>query len=160
MTETQPDTVTFRALTPEDSEVNYRIYFSTRQEELEKTGWSEEEKERFIRSQFQLQQTQYVQYYSGAEFNLMLFNGTPAGRLFLHETASEIRIMDIAVLPPFRNKGIGTAVLSDIISEAQRRGKRVSIHVEINNRAKGLYERLGFTLSELRGMYYLMEYIP
>jgi ribosomal protein S18 acetylase RimI-like enzyme len=150
----------FHPITPGDAEVNYRIYYSTREEELRKSGWTEEEKEKFVRMQFELQQKQYTSCYRGAAFNLILLGDATAGRLFIHETACEIRIMDIAILPEYRNKGIGTAVLNGIISTAEQKNKRASIHVEIYNPARRLYERLGFTISELRGMYYFMEYIP
>ena len=52
--------------------------------------------------------------------------------------------MDLALLPPFRGRGIGTGLLRGIFSEGDRACKRVSIHVEAFNPALRLYERLGF----------------
>jgi ribosomal protein S18 acetylase RimI-like enzyme len=160
VTETDLNSLSFRPITSADAEINYRIYYSTREEELLKSGWTEEEKEKFVRMQFELQQKQYTACYKGAVFNLILLGESTAGRLFIHETEHEIRIMDIAILPEYRNKGIGTAILKGIVSGADKKNKRASIHVEIYNSARRLYERLGFTISELRGMYYFMEYIP
>lgn len=160
MTEINLNSLNFRPVTPDDTELNYRIYYSTREEELRKSGWSEEEKENFVRMQFNLQQKQYTTFYNGATFNFILAGSVPAGRIFLHETMHEIRIMDIAVLPEYRNRGIGTTILKGIVRNAKQSGKRASIHVEVYNPARRLYERLGFTVSELRGMYYFMEYIP
>lgn len=152
--------IKFRPITQEDTEFNYRVYYSTREEELAKSGWTEEEKANFVRMQFNLQNTQYTQYYKGATFEVISLDGTPVGRLFLHETSLELRIMDIAILPEFRNKGIGTKILNDLVHGAHSRNKTLSIHVEIYNPAQKLYERLGFIRSETRGMYYFMECFP
>ena len=56
----------------------------------------------------------------------------------------EIRIVDIALLPEFCNRGIGTTLLRGLQSEAAAAGKPLRIHVERFNPAMRLYERLGF----------------
>jgi len=68
--------------------------------------------------------------------------------------------MDIALLPEFRGRGIGTALLSALIEEAEREGKRVSIHVERYNPARRLYARLGFREAEDRGVYLYLVLEP
>ena len=45
----------------------------------------------------------------------------------------------------------------DLLDEGARTGKRVSIHVEKNNPALRLYERLGFAPIVDKGVYHLME---
>ena len=70
----------------------------------------------------------------------------------------EIRLVDIALLSQHRNVGIGSALLKDLLSEAQSTGKPVRLHVETSNRAMRLYERLGFTVLEERGIYQFMEW--
>jgi hypothetical protein len=56
------------------------------------------------------------------------------------------RIVDIALLPQYCNRGIGTTLLRDLQSEAAAAGKPLRIHVERFNPALRLYQRLGFTL--------------
>jgi ribosomal protein S18 acetylase RimI-like enzyme len=86
--------------------------------------------------------------------------GAPAGRLYVARWPREIRIMDIALLPAHRRRGLGTAILADLLAEATTTGKVASIHVERNNPALGLYERLGFRTAADRGVYLFLERNP
>jgi ribosomal protein S18 acetylase RimI-like enzyme len=78
----------------------------------------------------------------------------------VHRGESEIRIVDIALLPDYRGNGIGTALLRDLFSEADAAGKTVTIHVERFNPALRLYERLGFSVAEDKGVYLFLERRP
>ncbi|MGH8603206.1 MAG: GNAT family N-acetyltransferase, partial [Gammaproteobacteria bacterium] len=84
----------------------------------------------------------------------MLLDERPVGRLYLARWPSEIRIVDLALLPAHRNAGIGTRILSDLLAEAGRAGKPVRIHVEKLNPALRLYERLAFTRIADKGVYW------
>lgn len=46
------------------------------------------------------------------------------------------------------------------MDEAGRSGRTLSIHVEMNNPARRLYERLGFRAAGEHGVYVLMERAP
>lgn len=52
------------------------------------------------------------------------------------------------VHPDHQGKGIGTAIVSDIIADGQRKGKPVRSHVRKVDPARNLFERLGFSLIE------------
>ncbi len=88
----------------------------------------------------------------------MLVDGQPAGRLYVARWDDEIRIVDIALLPGHRNGGIGTALLRDLMQEAEAAGTPVTIHVERFNPALGLYLRLGFTAIQDKGVHLLMRW--
>jgi ribosomal protein S18 acetylase RimI-like enzyme len=66
--------------------------------------------------------------------------------------------MDIALLPAYRRRGIGTRLLEKVLSEGARSEKTVSIHVEAFNPALRWYERLGFKKVADHGPYYLMTW--
>lgn len=149
--------VTLRPITPEDGELLYRIYAGTRQEELEPLGWSEEEKERFLRFQFEAQHRHYQEHFADAAFDVIVVDGEPVGRLYLDRRPDELRIVDIALLPGHRRKGIGGALLREVLAEAQGLELPVRIHVERNNPALDLYESLGFVKTGDTGVYFLME---
>ncbi len=76
----------------------------------------------------------------------------PVGRLYLARLTDEIRIVDIAIMPEHRGRGIASRLLSpDVIAEAEAAGLPVRLHVEHWNRARHLYERLGFrTIAAVR----------
>lgn len=149
--------VSLRPIRDEDREFLFRVYAGTREEELAPIPWTPEQKDTFLRMQFDAQHAYYQEHYAGSDFLVILVGGEPAGRLYLARWAKEHRIVDIAVLPEHRNRGIGTGLLHGIIAEADRAGKPVSIHVEMHNPVRRLYDRLGFVPIEERGMYLLME---
>jgi ribosomal protein S18 acetylase RimI-like enzyme len=152
--------ISLRPVGPGEEAFLYRVYASTREEELALTGWDAPQKEAFLRMQFHAQHRYYQEQFPDASFQIILRDGAPAGRLYLGRWASEIRIIDIALLPEHRNAGIGSALLGEILAEADRAGKPVSIHVERFNPALRLYERLGFTRAGDNGVYYLLERPP
>ena len=80
------------------------------------------------------------------------------GRLYIERWPSQHCIIDIAFLPEHRGKGLGAALLRDLMDEAAAAGKAVSIHVEKFNPAMQLYRRLGFTTVEDKGVYDLMRW--
>jgi ribosomal protein S18 acetylase RimI-like enzyme len=146
-----------RPSAPGDAELLFRIYASTRDEELGAVPWTPEQKEAFLRMQFAAQDAHYRRSYPDASFDLLIVGGMPAGRLCVWRAPSEVRIVDIALLPEFRRRGIGERVLRDLLAEAARTGRTVSLHVERTNPARRLYERLGFRTTADRGMYLAME---
>jgi ribosomal protein S18 acetylase RimI-like enzyme len=155
--ETTHARVTLQPASAGDETFLFEVYASTRVEELAPVGWSEPQRESFLRMQFQAQQRHYRENYPGAEFQIIHVDGEPAGRLYVHRRANEIRIMDIALLPAYRRRGIGTVLLAEILSEGAQSGKVVSIHVEAFNPALEWYERLGFIKVAANGPYHLME---
>ncbi|HKJ79890.1 MAG TPA: GNAT family N-acetyltransferase [Prolixibacteraceae bacterium] len=152
--------ISIRSVTTRDFSFLKKVYRSTREDELKLTGWDESEKEKFIEFQFNAQHSHYTNAYKGAEFNLILLKKTPIGRLYLWRTESQIRIMDIALLPEYRGKGIGTRILNSLIRESEKSVKKLNIHVEHNNPALSLYERMGFKKTDDTGVYYFMERLP
>ncbi|MDQ5823254.1 MAG: GNAT family N-acetyltransferase [Chloroflexota bacterium] len=149
--------ITLRPIEQSDMEFLYRVYASTREAEMAMVDWTDEQKQAFVQMQFAAQHSHYQEYYTGASFLVILADGQPAGRLYVDHWDDQIRIVDITVLPEYRNAGIGTALLKALIDEGARSGKPVTIHVEQYNPALRLYERLGFSRIGERGVYYLME---
>jgi ribosomal protein S18 acetylase RimI-like enzyme len=123
-------------------------------------GWTEEEKADFLRMQFEAQHTYYQQMFPDASFQLILREDTPIGRLYIDRRSDEIRIVDIALLPEHRDRGIGSAIMRDILAEGKAQGLPVRIHVERNNPALRLYRRMGFKKIGETGVYLLMERRP
>jgi GNAT superfamily N-acetyltransferase len=154
-------TVTLRPIREEDLEFLLRLYATTRADEMAMvTDWTDEQKEWFVRMQFQAQHAWYQEHYGDAQFDLVLMDGVPAGRLYVHRRASEIRLVDISLMPELRGGGIGSALLRELMAEAEAAGKPLTIHVEKYNPAMRLYLRLGFKPIEDRGPYDLMEWKP
>jgi ribosomal protein S18 acetylase RimI-like enzyme len=120
-------------------------------------AWDDTQKEAFLRHQFDAQDVWWRENYAEASFDVIVVEGEPAGRLYVHRGPSEIRIVDIALLPAHRGNGVGTRLLEDLLAEGDASGKSVTIHVERMNPALRLYERLGFALAEDKGVYLFLE---
>jgi len=80
--------------------------------------------------------------------------------LYLDNSDHEIRIVDIALLPQFCGQGIGGKILKTILETGDQAHKAVSIHVEKNNPALNLYQRLGFQQQKDVGVYWFMSRLP
>jgi ribosomal protein S18 acetylase RimI-like enzyme len=154
------DGVSLRPVEPSDEEFLYRVYAGTRTEELAVVPWDDAQKDAFLRAQFDAQSRWYRDHYARATYQVVLVDGEPAGRLYLHRGESEIRIVDIALLPEHRGNGVGSSLLNDVLAEADSTGKRVTIHVERFNPALRLYERLGFSVAEDKGAYLFLDRSP
>jgi ribosomal protein S18 acetylase RimI-like enzyme len=138
-----------------------RVLYATGRE-LEKPhfGFSDEQWEQFMDHQFSAQTQHYKAHYPTARFEIIERDGAPIGRLYVDVWESEIRIVDVALMPEARNSGIGSALLHDIFGEARAAEKPVTIHVEAYNPAMHLYQRLGFQAVDTNGAYVLMKWSP
>src|SRR5690606_29219440 len=118
------------------------------------------QKAAFLASQFSCQHTYYQAHYPAARFDVIEREGQAIGRLYLaaldDTERDELRIIDVALLPAERGRGVGTRLLRAIIARAESEGRAVSIHVERDSPALALYERLGFRLRDDRGVYLFM----
>ncbi len=153
--------VAFRPIQPEDMDFLLRLYASTRADEMALVvDWTDEQKDAFLRMQFQAQHAWYQEHYADARFDLILVDGNPAGRLYVHPREEEIRLVDITLMPEARGRGLGSALLRDLMAQAEAAGKPLTIHVEKYNPAMRLYQRLGFVSIADRGPYDLMEWRP
>lgn len=135
-----------------------RLYISTRWEELAITDWSDEQKIAFLESQFGFQRFHYYKYYPTTDFAVLEQRGTPAGRLYLERRPRVATMLDIALLPEWRNRGIGTTLIEAVLAEAAAAGQAVSIMVEKFNPAQRLYRRLGFREVSDHGVHWEMEW--
>jgi ribosomal protein S18 acetylase RimI-like enzyme len=152
--------VTLRPIGPSDSDFLFRVYASTRADELAPVPWTDEQKDEFLRKQFAAQSAEWSKNYPDADFAVVEVDGAAAGRFYVSRGRDEIRLVDIALLPEHRRAGIGTTLIRDLFAEADGRRLPVTIHVEVFNPARALYERLGFGAREEHGMYLFMERRP
>jgi ribosomal protein S18 acetylase RimI-like enzyme len=137
-----------------------KLYASTREDELSVVPWTAKQKADFLALQFNAQHTYYQEQFKDAQFDLVIQENKPIGRLYVEERKDEVRIIDIALLPAWRGKGIGAKLMQDVMKTAGNKALPVRIHVEHNNPAIHLYQRLGFEKTGDTGVYFLMEWKP
>jgi ribosomal protein S18 acetylase RimI-like enzyme len=150
----------FRPVTEADVPFLFRLYATTRAEELAVVPWSDDEKAAFLEMQARAQHTDYRRNHAGADWLVIERAGEAVGRLYLDRRARAHHVIDIALMPHARNRGLGSALLRDLLDEAAAAGKPVTIYVEKFNPAMRLYQRLGFVAVEDQGVYELMRWTP
>lgn len=148
----------FRKVAPDDMPFLAAVYASTREQELAQVDWSQAQKDAFLAMQFSAQHTHYQTHYTDTDFLVVQCEGQACGRLYLARWPGELRVVELTILPEFRNQGLGTQILRDVLSEAAEAGKPVRIHVEHNNPAHSLYRRHGFVAVQEHGAHILMEW--
>lgn len=151
--------VTLRPAEAEDRPLMLRVYASTREPELEASGMPREQWPPFLEHQFEAQSRHY-ETYEDTSFEVVLVDGEQAGRLIVARWPEELRVVDVALLPEHRGRGIGGELMRELVEEADQRGVKTSIHVERFNPARRLYDRLGFEPVSETDVYLLLERPP
>jgi ribosomal protein S18 acetylase RimI-like enzyme len=150
------ESVTLRPATPDDEGFLLQVYAGTRSDELDGLGWDDNQKLAFVSMQFNAQRRCYPE----ADNKIILLNQRPIGRMLVDRTKDEILLVDIAILPEHRNAGVGTSLISNLLSEAAAAEKQVRLHVFQYSPAVHLYERLGFSTVSSDGAYLEMAWVP
>lgn len=122
-----------------------RLYASTREAELAPVPWTPEVKQAFLVDQFRAQRHHYRTYIDGCRFDVIEHDGQPIGRIYLDQRRTCIHVVDIALLPSWRGRGVGTAIFEALQNWSRAHGLGVGIFVEKFNPALRFYRRLGFT---------------
>ncbi|MHC4695586.1 MAG: GNAT family N-acetyltransferase [Planctomycetota bacterium] len=146
-----------RLARPNDEHFLFELYADTRKEELDAWGWHGEQRQTFLEQQFAARQQSYSVQFPTADHRIILDAGQPIGRMLVHRTEDEFRLVDIALLSEHRNTGIGAHLIRELLLEAGKANKPARLQVLKGNPAVRLYERLGFVLVGDDGLYLQME---
>ena len=152
--------ISLRPVTPFDEPFLRALYRSVRDPELALTAWDAAAKDAFANQQFDLQDHWYREHYAGAQLLVIERDGISVGRIYLFEAGAELRVMDIALIPAARNAGLGTSLMGEVMRHAAERRAAVTLHVEVFNPARALYDRLGFREQKVEGVYAAMRWEP
>ena len=144
----------------EDEAFLRTLYASTRRDELASVGWSPAQTDAFLRMQFDLQRAHYRRHYTDGSFLIVVIDGRPVGRLYVHYTRQDVRVLDISLVPEVRGKGIGCWLVGKVLDDAAQLEAPVTLHVAVGNPARRLYERLGFRIVSQDALNLFMERPP
>ena len=90
------------------------------------------------------QDAHYARHFPHARHDVITVDGARAGRLLLDDEEDAVRIVDISLLPAYRGRGIGSALIGALQRDAAAMGREVRLSVVRGARAEALYRRLGF----------------
>ena len=96
--------------------------------------------------QYRAMTASYRQAFPQGSFDIVLLDDIPIGRLITGSTADRFRIVYIALLPEWRQRGLATALMTEVLCSPRAQGLRCETDVAHDNVASlRLWERLGFT---------------
>lgn len=137
--------LTIRRLCERDMAWLPALYASTREDEMSRLPWPDAMKHGFLAQQCAAQHRHYVAVFADAEFYVVCEGDRPVGRFYLQPTPPLHRIIDIALLPGARGRGVGTALIVASQRRAYAQGCGMELHVFHSNAdAARLYARHGF----------------
>jgi GNAT superfamily N-acetyltransferase len=137
-----------RAATAADAAFERILFETARQDAACFAAWPAEMRKPFLDQQFHFQTTHYARSYPHAFRGIIEGRRERIGRIIVDRAAGEWRVVDVALLPLWRGHGVGGALLRAIQAEAAQVGAAVALTVDMHNRARRLYERLGFHVTE------------
>ena len=115
--------------------------------------------DQLMRFQFQAQTMTYRTNFPAARFDIIELDGVPIGRIVVARSGATLRIVDQAVVPAQRNRGLGTAIMRAVMDRAAQAGQTVRLKVaSTNDPSMRLYLRLGFVPIETDPFYIEMKW--
>lgn len=147
-----------RKQTPIEEELLLKLYLSTRIDEFALLGWTENQLEQFLCSQYEAQKHTYTRLYPNAHYDLIYTEEVCIGRLITNKQENHIHIVDISLFSEFRKVGYGTELLKTFQKEAIEKQVPITLSVLQGNPAINLYLRLGFVVTEENTPYIRMKF--
>jgi ribosomal protein S18 acetylase RimI-like enzyme len=152
-------TLAFRDAGPDDDAALFQLFTEVRSEELRMEQWEPALRNQLLRFQFEAQRRGYREQCPGANARLILRDGSPVGWIIVDRSGPRLHCVDIAIVTGARSTGLGTRVLRALQEEAAAAERPVALMVLRSNvRARGLYVRLGFRVTEETDLHTLMEW--
>ncbi len=138
----------FRRVLPQDIPFCWSIYREAMKPlTAELMQWSEEAQRRGIEAAL-----------GDEDASILVSGNADAGWLHVVETRRDIHLGHLYLAPEHRNRGLGTSFLRWMGERAKRKDKSFTLEVLKNNRARGLYERLGFRIIESSPLKHTMQF--
>jgi ribosomal protein S18 acetylase RimI-like enzyme len=112
-----------------------------------------------IAQQYDSQHRFYFANHGTAHYGIIQWTDRPIGRLYVDYCDDEVRVLDIAILPEYRGRGIGRIVMTGLCLDAAMRRKPVCLCVHYLSRAQRFYRQLGFQEIGIEGPNRVMEWV-
>lgn len=152
------NTLTLCPQQPEDKAFVFELFAELRRSIF--IGLPEAMAETLVRQQFEIQCANYTNTYPDAAFNIVKTGQVNIGRLVIDRSGGAIRVIDIALLAAYRNRGIGTFLIRTLQEEAKLTSACVYLSVERQNPALRWYLRLGFEVLQDNEVYLQLKWLP
>jgi ribosomal protein S18 acetylase RimI-like enzyme len=152
------EVLTLRPARADDEEFLFRLFSTVYGEKLQPVLLDAEEKNRLLGLMYQGFTQHYNSLAGASDDRLVLLDNQSIGRMILIQMREEIRLAELAILPQYRSRGIGSALVSQVQTESRMSKRPVRLQVARFDRVLRLYERLGFHRISAAGPYLHLEW--
>jgi len=149
--------VLLRPMVDADQAFLRALYGTTRAAEIATLAWDAAVIELFLDQQHHAQHAHYQAQFPDACFSIIETPNERIGRAYLHWADQHLHIIDMALLPAWQGRGIGTRLVQQWLAQADRQGLSAGLHVTAHNPALRLYQRSGFEVVDDNGLYLKMH---
>ena len=129
-------------------------------EELQARHWDPALRDQVMAQQFAAQEQYYRSNSPGADAYIAQADGLAVGRLTTGDLGSRLHVMDVALLPEWRGRGLGSWLITRCQAQARGQGVPLSLKCLRQSRALNLYQRLGFAIIGGDAVQAVMEWKP
>jgi ribosomal protein S18 acetylase RimI-like enzyme len=150
--------ISLRPVTSDDDPFLFEVYASSRGEDLATMGWEPEPIRTFLETQYSAQKVFLKNDYPETDDRIIMLGRERIGRIVVLRNDREIRLVDIALMPQYRNAGLGTHLVRDLMSEAAKLSIPFRLQLIRSNPAVALFEQLGLVRTGETGSHYQMEW--
>jgi ribosomal protein S18 acetylase RimI-like enzyme len=154
------NTVTRRAATEEDDSFVYELFNAVHRPEFAFVPMPPGALDTLMRMQYHGQKATYASQYPGGH-EIVLVDGAPAGRIWVYRGPHEHQLVDISLLPRYRNRGIGAGLVKEAIASAREAAVPLRCSVAVTNSGSlRFHQRLGFRIVGQDEVYYDLAWEP
>lgn len=155
------ESITTRMATAEDEEFLFSLFAAAKTADFAALGLDAEQLRPLLEMQYRARRFSYGKDFPAAvDMILCLEDGTAVGRHLVERQAKCYRTIDLAVLPEYRKRGVGTWALRRIHQVAALERVACRLSVLKSNPALRLYEELGYLRVSADELTYEMEWQP
>jgi ribosomal protein S18 acetylase RimI-like enzyme len=143
----------------EDASFRFELFCESRPAEFALLQLDPAAFEQLMRFQYHAQTVTYRTNFPDARFDIIERDGAPIGRIVVNRPGTMLHIVDQAIVPELRNRGLGTAIMKALMDDAGRAGLPVRLKVaSTNDPSMRLYLRLGFVPIRTEPLFIEMEW--
>lgn len=150
--------ISFRPVQPSDADFLYEMFVASREREL--APLPSPMRDVLARQQYDVYRRGMGADYPDAHQLIVCAGANRAGMLFLAERPGVLWVIDLALHPERRNRGLGSAVLGRLMDTCRKSGRVLRGSVAPHNPARRLYARLGIRECDASQGYIQLEWRP
>ena len=153
--------IALRPETPADEAFRLALFRASRGPGWDRVGLPPDMLTMIMAQQFHAQTQGYRATYPDARLEIVTVEAVAVGRLATWRGADAVHLVDIALTPEWRGRGVGTTILGGLMDEARALNLPLTLQVARDNlAAQRLYHRLAFAATAADEAHFTLVWRP